>query len=269
MISFPPCKINLGLAVLAKRSDGYHDLETCFFPIPWTDILEIIPSTSISFSSSGNPIPGDTATNLCLLAYQRLAADYNLPPVTIHLHKVIPMGAGLGGGSSDGAHTLRLLNSLFELHLSTEKLLMYAASLGSDCSFFIHDKAMIGNGRGEILSPTTVSLAGKFIVLAKPPIHVSTAEAYAGVIPAIPTLRVENVLLEHPIAEWKTLLKNDFEASVFKKYPAIESIKNSLYAAGAVYSSMSGSGSTVFGIFDRETILPFPAEYDTWSGYLS
>jgi 4-diphosphocytidyl-2-C-methyl-D-erythritol kinase len=234
MIAFPPCKINLGLSILRKRDDGYHDIETCFYPIPWTDILEIIPSDRFEFTVSGNTIPGDD--NLCVKAYRLLSA----PPAKIHLHKIIPAGAGLGGGSSDAAWTLRLLNDIFNLKLSKDELRKYAAKIGSDCAFFIDDVPMMGTGRGDILTPANISLKGKFIVIVKPGIHVSTAEAYAGVVPQ------ESAI---DLTDMKSL-KNDFEESIFKKFPVIASIKKSLYGMGAIYASMSGSGSAVYGIFN-------------------
>ncbi|MEJ0034393.1 MAG: 4-(cytidine 5'-diphospho)-2-C-methyl-D-erythritol kinase [Bacteroidota bacterium] len=248
----PPCKINLGLNVLRKRDDGYHDIETCFYPIPWTDILEIIPSSKFEFTTSGNVIPGDG--NLCIKAYQLLKP----PPAKIHLHKIIPTGAGLGGGSSDAAWTLRLLMMFFSLGLSKDQLRSFAAQIGSDCAFFIEDGPMIGTGRGETLTPANISLKGKFIVIAKPDVHVSTVEAYAGVIPKESKLDLSNI----------SSLKNDFEESVFKKCPAITSIKQQLRDAGAEYASMSGSGSAVYGIFNNAIAVPFPSDYTVFSGWL-
>jgi 4-diphosphocytidyl-2-C-methyl-D-erythritol kinase len=268
MVLFPPCKINLGLHIVNKRPDGYHDLETCFYPVPWTDVLEIIPSAETTFTSSGDPIPGNQEENLCLKAYRLLAADFNLGPVKIHLHKIIPTGAGLGGGSSDAAYTLRALNAIFALGLSQEQLMRYAAQLGSDCSFFIQDRPMIGTGRGEILRETSLSLAGKFLTLVNPDVHVSTAEAYSGVRPSPPEVELKTVLEKTPVAEWKDLLKNDFEESVFKKHPVIREIKEELYGLGAMYACMSGSGSTVFAIFEREVSIDTPYR-NTWKGFIT
>lgn len=236
MIAFPPCKINLGLNILRKRPDGFHDIETCFYPVRWTDILEVIPSDKFEFTMSGNAIPGDD--NLCVRAHKIL----NAPPAKIHLHKVIPTGAGLGGGSSDAAWTLRLLNDVFDLKHSKEDLKNFAAQLGSDCAFFIEDVPMIGTGRGEILTKANIDLTGKYLVIVKPDIHVSTAEAYASVVPKESPFDLNDI----------RSLKNDFEPSVFKKYPGIASIKDALYEAGAYYASMSGSGSSVFGIFNSK-----------------
>lgn len=255
MISFPPCKINLGLNVISKRSDGYHNLETCFFRIPLTDALEILPSHTVTFELSGNAIPGNPNDNLCLKAYKLLQQDFNLPPVMILLHKVIPTGAGLGGGSTDGAHTLRLLNTLFSLKLTSDTLKRYALQLGSDCPFFIDDKPMLGSGRGEVLTDVSVNLSGKFLVLVKPDIHVSTAEAYGGVTPATPLTQIKDIVEKLDVAAWKNVLVNDFEASVFARYPRIGQIKQLLYEQSALYASMSGSGSSVFGIFDKPVDL--------------
>jgi 4-diphosphocytidyl-2-C-methyl-D-erythritol kinase len=268
MVSFPPCKINLGLRIVSKRADGYHDLDTCFYSIPWTDILEIIPAQRTTFSVSGNPIPGNEHDNLCMKAYHLLKKDFDLPEVAVHLHKVIPTGAGLGGGSSDCAHTLRLLDTMFSLKLSQDKLMSYAATLGSDCAFFVQDKAMIGTGRGEILHPVNVDLAGKYLVLVKPPVHVSTSEAYAGVTPHVPSENVQTIVETVPLRDWKGVLKNDFEASVFRHYPAIAEIKSYFYQLGAAYASMSGSGSAVFGIFNHVTKVTVPSDHTVWSGYL-
>lgn len=268
MVSFPPSKINLGLHVLRKRADGYHDLETCFYPVPWTDVLEIIPADSLSFTSSGTAVPGRKDDNLCLKAYRLLAAEFDLPPVSIHLHKIISTGAGLGGGSADAAYTLRLLNDIFSLNLSPEKLIPYAAQLGSDCAFFVQDKPKLGTGRGEILHDTTVSLRGKFLVLLKPDVHVSTAEAYAGIVPSTPAVSLREILENNGPGGWRSLLKNDFEESVFRKYPVVAALKEDLYQAGALYASMSGSGAAVFGIFEKEKDISFPEKHVCWKGML-
>jgi len=269
MVVFPPCKINLGLQITGKRADGYHDVLTCFYPVPWCDILEAIPSQKFSFIGSGISIPGDIADNLCTKAYSLLKKDFDLKPVALHLHKIIPTGAGLGGGSSDGAWTLRILNQLFNLDLTPETLRQYASQLGSDCAFFIEDRPMLGSGRGEILTDIAVNLKGKFIVIVKPDVHVSTAEAYAGVKPGAPEVALKEILEKHPPEQWKDLVHNDFEASVFKKYPVIGKVKNLLYEHGAQYASMSGSGSAVFGIFTSSIDLKNIFEgYACYSGRL-
>ena len=266
MVSFPPCKINLGLQILSKQPDGYHSIVTCFYPLPWEDVLEILPSDSLMFNQSGNPIAGKLDHNLCLRAYHLLKQDHKLPPVQIHLHKIIPAGAGLGGGSSDAAHTLRLLNAIFALELSQKELMRYASQLGSDCAFFLKDATMLGSGRGEILEPVTINVKGFYLRLFNPDIHISTAEAYANVIPKNSSVTLREVI-EKPVRSWKEELKNDFENSVFAKYPILQLIKNELYESGAVYASMSGSGSTIFGIFKDDK----PGNYfikESWSGWL-
>lgn len=262
MVAFPPCKINLGLNILRKRSDGYHDIETCFYPVPWTDMLEVIPSDEFIFSHSGDTIAGEDHDNLCVKAYRMMQAVYSLPPVKMHLHKIIPAGAGLGGGSSDAAWTLRLLNQVFGLKLGKDVLREYAARLGSDCAFFIDDVPMIGSGRGEILTPVKISLKGKHLVIVKPPVHVSTAEAYLGITPEVPKKGLVDTIGDRD--SWKDSLVNDFEKTVGKKFPVIAQIKQKLYDHGATYSSMTGSGSAVYGIFDSEVDL---ASLDLSAGY--
>lgn len=269
MVVFPPGKINLGLQITGKRADGYHDLVTCFYPLPWCDVLEIILSSSFAFTSTGLKIPGKPEGNLCIRAFELLQKDFDLQSVHIHLHKIIPMGAGLGGGSSDAGWTLRILNQLFDLKLSVERLKAYASKLGSDCAFFIEDRPALGSGRGEILSDIKLSLQGKYIVIVKPDVHVSTAEAYGGVTPKLPDKNLKEILEQRSVEEWRTLVKNDFEDSVFKKFPEIEKIKNSLYESGAQYAAMSGSGSSVFGIFSSQ--IDLSKEFRSmlyWSGRL-
>lgn len=269
MVVFPHCKINLGLQIISKRRDGYHNIQTCFYPVPWKDILEIIKAKTFAFSCSGISIPGKEEDNLCVKAYQLLQNDFGLSPVHIHLHKVIPTGAGLGGGSSDAAFALRVLNSIFDLKLSQQQLREYASRLGSDCSFFIEDMPMLGTGRGEELSPASINLKGLFLVLVKPEIHISTAEAYAGINPQQPSLSLPEILAL-PVTKWKNSLVNDFEESVFKKHPAISSLKESLYQHGAIYASMSGSGASVFGIFSSPVDLFKEFEGMTyWTGVLN
>lgn len=268
MIAFPLCKINLGLHVISKREDGYHNIETCFYPAPQTDILEIVKSDVFEFTHSGLPIPGGESENLCCKAYQLLKKKFGIGSVKIHLHKIIPMGAGFGGGSSDAAYTLRLLNQIFELEIKPEDLQKLAAQLGSDCSFFIQDVPMIGIGRGEILTPAKINLKGYFLILVKPPIHVSTADAYAGIIPKNPVLSIPEIL-ESPIAEWKKKLVNDFEDTIFEKAPLIKNVKEKLYKHGAIYASMSGSGASVYGIFSKPIDLKQEfSDMDYWSGEL-
>jgi 4-diphosphocytidyl-2-C-methyl-D-erythritol kinase len=255
MISFPNAKINLGLYVTEKRPDGFHNLETVFLPVGWYDALEIAEADEFQFSTSGISITGNPESNLVVKAYRLLQKDFDLPVIKIHLHKQIPFGAGLGGGSSDAAFMLKLLNKSFKLGLNETELLKYAAVLGSDCPFFILNKAVFATGRGEIMQDTTVSLNGMFILLVKPSVEVSTATAYQLVVPQKPTISLPE-LLSFPIQEWKENVVNQFEKSVFQQYPELEELKQKLYDLGAVYASMSGSGSCIFGLFNA-----IPAQY--------
>ncbi|MCH7399053.1 4-(cytidine 5'-diphospho)-2-C-methyl-D-erythritol kinase [Belliella sp. DSM 107340] len=251
MISFPNAKINLGLHITAKRKDGYHEVETCMVPIPLYDALEMILDKKTTFTSTGLPIPGSDKDNLILKAFKLLRKDFNeLPHVSIHLHKNIPMGAGLGGGSADAAFALSLMNNLFDLLLEDWFLEDYAAQLGSDCAFFVENTPKIATGRGEVLEPVNIDLKGKHLLLINPNIHIGTQEAYAGVIPKAPKVNLSEVLADR--SRWKDELINDFEASIFPKYPEIAAIKSKLYEMGAFYAAMSGSGSTVFGLFDEK-----------------
>jgi 4-diphosphocytidyl-2-C-methyl-D-erythritol kinase len=249
MLVFPNAKINIGLRITEKRADGYHNLQSCFYPVGWTDALEIIPAGKFSFSSSGLPIPGDPVRNLCVRAYSLLKADYALPPVEMHLHKNVPIGAGLGGGSADAAFALTMLNERFGLKLATDQLEDYARRLGSDCAFFVQNKPVYCLEKGDIFEEIDVDLSGYYIVLIYPNLAISTAEAYAGVRPQQPTESLRSQLA-HPIAIWRETVHNDFEDSLFPHYPVLKQIKERLYALGAVYASMSGSGSTVYGIFN-------------------
>lgn len=248
MIVYPHAKINIGLDIIRKRADNFHDLESLFYPIQLCDIMEVKPSSQFSYSQSGIPISSNTENNLIVRAYRILQKTHKLPNVKMHLHKQIPFGAGLGGGSSDAAFMLTALNDIFELCISRQELKQKAAELGSDCPFFIENTPMLASGRGEILNPHPVSLRGMNLVLAKPDIPVSTAEAYAGVKPAVPSRKLEK-LLQEPVRSWRNNISNDFEESVFKKHPEIKHIKEKLYKMGAEYVAMSGSGSSVFGIF--------------------
>jgi 4-diphosphocytidyl-2-C-methyl-D-erythritol kinase len=258
MISFPNAKINLGLHITSKRKDGYHEIETCMVPIPLYDALEMVLGKKPSWNSTGLPIPGDPKDNLILKAEKLLKKDFHgLPNLAIHLHKNIPMGAGLGGGSADGAFALKLMNNLFDIHLDDFFLEEYAAQLGSDCPFFIQNTPKIARGRGEILEPVTLSLTGNYLVLVNPGIHVGTKEAYAGVQPDSPKVKLEEVLADK--SRWKADLVNDFEPSIFKNHPAIAAIKEKMYSAGAFYAAMSGSGSSVFGLFEEK-----PNQQLTW-----
>lgn len=265
MVVFPNAKINLGLNIISRRPDGYHELETCFYPVLWQEALEIVEAKKTTFTTTGIDIPGE-GDNICLKAYQLLTSDYDIPPVNIHLHKLIPIGAGLGGGSADGAFTLKLINNLFSLGLSDSELIQYATKLGADCAFFIKNKPMFAKGIGEKLELLNISIAGKYLFLVYPDIHISTKEAYASIIPKKPVLGINLILENIDIREWRDHLNNDFEAPLFKTYPILKAIRKQLYGAGAIYASMSGSGSCMFGIFNEMPILSFPDNYKIWSG---
>lgn len=248
MILFPNAKINLGLYVTERRVDGFHNLESCFYPVPWQDVLEIIPSNRFQFSSSGITIPGKQEQNLIVKAWHKLNEIQPLDPVQIHLHKNIPMGAGLGGGSSDAAFFLRGLNEMQQLGLSNKELENIALHLGSDCPFFIENKATIATGKGELFEQINLDLNGLYIEVIHPGKPIPTGEAYQSIIPK-PVLFNLKECLKKGINEWKNCLSNDFEAFAFQKYPEIEDLKIQLYRNGAIYASMSGSGSAVFGLF--------------------
>lgn len=252
MISFPNAKINIGLFITEKRTDGFHNLNSCFFPVPWTDILEIIPSDTLSFTSSGIDIPGDTDNNLCVKAYQLIKNDFDIPCVNIHLHKNIPIGAGLGGGSADASFTLKMLNEMFALNIHDQQLEKYARQLGSDCAFFIKNQPIFVYDKGDVFKELNISLKDKFIVLINPNIHISTREAYSGVNPKQPNIDLHDFLENNNISDWKEKVHNDFEDSIFPNHPEIKQIKEALYEQGAIYAAMTGSGSTLFGIFDNE-----------------
>lgn len=254
MILFPPAKINLGLKVLKKRPDGYHEIDTCMLAIPLTDVLEILPSKKFIFKQTGLTIDGDSESNLCVKAFRLFQDSYDIPNAYIHLRKEIPMGAGLGGGSSDASYVLKGLNTIFEAGLTDDQLREMASELGSDCPFFISESVQMGRGRGTELSEFDLDLSGYYVKIINPGIHVGTKEAYAGIEFSDETNGVEEVL-QRPISEWKDLLKNDFETTVFKEHPLIEKLKGQLYDEGAVYASMSGSGSTLFGIFQHQPEL--------------
>ena len=255
MITYPNAKINLGLNIVEKRPDGYHNLETIFYPIALQDALEVTQlegEKEYALALSGTPIEGDPEQNLVVKAYKLLKSDFpNLPPVNIHMFKHIPTGAGLGGGSADAAFMLKLLNDKFQLKLSVEKLEEYASRLGADCAFFIQNKPVFASGIGNIFEPVQVSLKGYYIVLVKPDVFVSTKEAYSLVKPKKLAQSLKEIA-RMPVETWRATMKNDFEESVFKLYPEIAAIKDKLYDMGAIYASMSGSGSSVFGIFREQ-----------------
>jgi 4-diphosphocytidyl-2-C-methyl-D-erythritol kinase len=255
MILFPNAKINIGLNIISRREDGFHNLETIFYPLAIRDALEVVEADQLKFTSSGLEIPGDAMDNLCLKAYHLLSKDYKIPPVHIHLHKNIPIGAGLGGGSADASFFIRLMNEKFELGMEASQMEAYASKLGSDCAFFIQNKPALAVGKGDQLHAIEVDLSTYFIMLVMPKVQVSTSDAYRGVRPAAVASSLAD-LIKLPVEEWRVAIKNDFEPSVFLQYPIIAEIKSKLYSAGALYACMSGSGSSVFGIFEKELKLP-------------
>jgi 4-diphosphocytidyl-2-C-methyl-D-erythritol kinase len=255
MLAFANAKINLGLNITGKRPDGYHNLETVFFPVKLYDVLEITVSDQTSFEAAGILIPGDNKDNICLKAYDLLSRDYDLPALKITLLKNIPVGAGLGGGSADAAFLIKLINEKFALGLGTEKMEDYARRLGADCAFFITNKPVYAFGKGDQFEDIEVDLSGYYKVLVKPAVHVSTADAYAGLNPVLPEASLKE-LIGLPVTEWRSQLKNDFEERIFVKYPEISQIKEQLYLAGATFALMSGSGSSVYALFDQAVQLP-------------
>ena len=254
MITFPHAKINIGLQVTERRPDGYHNLDTVFYPIPLHDALEVIVAEGADYDCrlhiSGIAIDGDPDNNLVVRAYRLLAADHALPPVDVHLHKHIPMGAGLGGGSADASFMLRLLNEMFALGISTPQLEAYAAQLGADCPFFITGTPVYATGIGNEFHPIALDLGGWHLVVVKPDVFVSTKEAYSMVTPAKPTVTLDAKIIR-PLDEWKDTISNDFEKGIFARHPELASIKSKLYALGARYAAMSGSGSALFGLFEH------------------
>jgi len=268
MLLFPNCKINLGLNIISKREDGYHNLQSVFLPLPMQDALEIQTAHNtgkkVFFTCSGLPVAGNESSNLCIKAYNLLKANFpQLPSINMHLHKAIPMGAGLGGGSADGAFTLMLLNKKFGLQLTEERLIYYALQLGSDCPFFIINQPCFAEGRGELLERINLPLAGYTIVLVNPGIHINTATAFLKITPAKPAKSIKDIVAQ-PLDSWKNELVNDFEQPVLAEHPQLLSIKEKLYQLGAVYASMSGSGSSFYGIFSAPPQISsstFPAHY--------
>ncbi len=276
LVLFPNAKLNFGLHITGRRPDGFHDLETAFVPIAWTDALEVLPTDApdATLTLTGRPIPGDPATNLCLRAWRLLKADFPaMPPAHLHLHKVVPIGAGLGGGSADAAFVLRALNEVFELGLLPDALLPYARRLGADCAFFLLNRPVLATARGDEFQPLDGTpadllprLAGHAVVVVWPGIGIGTAEAFRDAVPAAPARPLAEVLAL-PLAEWRGALVNDFEAALAPRFPVLAEVKAALYAAGAVYASLSGSGSAVFGVFEGDApVVDFPENFVVWRG---
>jgi 4-diphosphocytidyl-2-C-methyl-D-erythritol kinase len=265
MLVFPNCKINLGLNVIEKREDGFHNIETVFYPVNWREGLEIIEESGgkdFDLKTSGIPIKTvEKQGNILYKAWQLVKKDYPIPPVKIYLHKIIPMGAGLGGGSADAAFFLKAINQKFELGIAKQDLLKMAASLGSDCSFFIENRPVFACQKGDVFENIEVDLSKFYILVVYPGVHSNTKEAYEGLVPAKPSRSIKNIITNEPVEKWKGLLVNDFEKSIFKKYPETEKLKRELYEKNAIYASMSGSGSAVFGLFKKKPTISFLAHY--------
>jgi len=276
LVNFPNCKINIGLKVIRKRDDGFHDIETIFYPLPIYDALEIIKGpvtipgsksvspSGIEFSVSGLPIKDDPGRNLCIRAFELIRKDFPaIPPLRIHLHKAIPIGGGLGGGSTDGVFTLMLLNEKLKLNISRDKLLDYALQLGSDCPFFIVNQPCVGTGRGEVLQPLSIDLSTYSFVLVNPDIPIDTGWAFSNVSVNRSAKPLQQIITQ-PVESWKTDLKNDFEEIVVNHYRGLNEIKKTLYDHGALYASMTGSGSCFYGIFQKNspTSVSFENNFD-------
>lgn len=273
MLVFPNAKLNLGLYVTQRRPDGFHTLESVFLPLPWADALELLPApagAATSLMLSGRPIPGASATNLCVRAYELLQADYpKLPPAQLYLHKIVPIGAGLGGGSADAAFALKAANDLFELNISVETLEAYARRLGSDCAFFIQNKPVLAVEKGDVFEAIDLNLKGTGCVVVYPNLHISTAEAYAHIVPQPPKHPLRAALAQ-PMETWRYTVGNDFETALIPAHPVLAEVKQQLYAAGATYASLSGSGSAVYGLWEsgEPAATPWPAGYTVWQGVL-
>lgn len=268
MICFPNGKINLGLNVLSKREDGFHNIETIIYPVPIRDALEFLPANSFQFVVSGINIDGQKEDNLIYKAWELLNTNFKLPSLRIHLHKAIPLGSGLGGGSSDAAFFMQAVNDYFHLGIGREEMKILTGQLGSDCPFFVENFPIMATGKGEILQPLSISLSGYYLLVIKPGIHVSSSKAYSMVQARKPETNLLEIISK-PLEQWKGQLKNDFENPIFNVHPEIKEIKNNLYKLGAVYASMSGSGSAVYGIFTNRPVLKYvnPNNY-LWFGKL-
>jgi len=262
MIVYPGCKVNLGLNITSKRPDGYHNIETVFYPVNWYDAIELIAGGSVPFDLhvSGLKVEGNKEENIIYKAWNLIKETRTLPALKVYLHKTLPMGAGLGGGSSDAAAFLRLADQKLKLNFSKEELLGMAKKLGADCAFFIENRPVFAHGKGDEFEPVNADLSSYHILVVHPGVVSNTKEAYEGVTPSSPKKSVKEII-NMPVETWKDNLVNDFENSIFKKYPAVEKLKQQLYDNGAIYASMSGSGSAVFGIFKGEPKIVFPKNY--------
>ncbi len=269
MLCFPNCKINLGLYITNKRPDGYHDLETVFYPVPVRDVLEVVTAQETKLHMSGKAVAGNGRDNLVWKAYELLKQDYpQIAPLDIYLHKAIPMGAGMGGGSADGAFMLQLINDYSKLGLTKTQLAEYALRLGSDCPFFIYNTPQFARGRGEQMQDVAIDLSGYSIQLICPRVHISTAKAFSMITPKAAPFDLRK-LPGLPVSEWRGVISNDFETPIFEQNPVLADIKQQLYDGGAIYAAMSGSGSTVFGIFEKEKRAEVRVDVDFEEHYIS
>lgn len=264
MLTFSSCKINLGLNIIKKRPDGFHSIETIFYPIDFIqDAIEIISHSKAKdeYHFTGIKMDCKEEENLCVKTINLLRHHFDFPSISLYLHKSVPMGAGLGGGSANVASIINLINNKYQLNIPEDNRRKLASQIGSDCAFFIQPIPSFGEGKGEILSKVNLSLSGYHLLIVKPPIHISTALAYKNAIPQSGRKTVKELILNNDISNWKNVLQNDFENGIFKEYPEISKIKETLYKSGAIYAQMSGSGSAVFGIFDSKTEISFTNEY--------
>jgi 4-diphosphocytidyl-2-C-methyl-D-erythritol kinase len=258
MLVFSSCKINLGLHIVEKRSDGFHNIETVFYPLSWCDAIEVLESTDnqqFKINFSGISIPGDSKDNILVKAYDLVKKDHALPAIRVHLFKNVSMGAGLGGGSANAVNFIHLLDKKFDLKIAASKKMEYAKQLGSDCAFFVEKKAVLAKEKGDVFEPVKIDLSNYYILVVYPNVHSDTKMAYAGVMPKKPLQNIKTIIETKPIEQWKGNLTNDFENSVFKQLPQLKILKEDLYRSGAIYASMSGSGSAVFGIFKQKPTI--------------
>jgi 4-diphosphocytidyl-2-C-methyl-D-erythritol kinase len=265
VICFPLSKINLGLNIIEKRTDGYHNLNTVFYPISWKDALEVIPGSKnakrFDLQVLGGDIPGEPEENILYKAWKLLSVDHDLPPLRVILYKNIPRGAGLGGGSSDAASFLKLMNEIIRPRLSDEKLKELASALGSDCPFFLQPQPLYAHGRGDQFSSINVDLSGFYICVVYPGIVSSTSEAYHNVSPKIPKTNLVSIIGSFPVEQWPDLVLNDFEDYLFSKFHELQVMKEYFYRSGALFSGLSGSGSALYAIFREAPKLHFPSSY--------
>ncbi|MDX1902790.1 MAG: 4-(cytidine 5'-diphospho)-2-C-methyl-D-erythritol kinase [Thermonemataceae bacterium] len=269
MLAFPNAKINIGLFITEKRSDNFHNLASCFYPIGWSDILEIVTAQTSILHITGLEVSGNQDDNLCMKAYKLLQEDFDLPSISVFLHKVLPMGAGLGGGSSDAAFMLKLLQQSFNLTIDNSQMLAYARKIGSDCAFFVENTPKYCYEKGDKFEPISLDLKGKYLVVVYPDIFISTKEAYEHIQPKSLDWNLKTYLEKTPIEDWKNSVINDFEKVLFPKYPLLEHTKQYFYDKGALYASMSGSGSSIYGIFEQKPEnITFPTNFKVWEEIL-